>query len=185
MHRSVGVWLDALARWLAVATLGAVPSCAGTSAEAPLRVPLGIPRDAATQLLRKHEFCHPERPPRQVEIYPRCDRPGAEQGDAWVEAGFARDALISLARWERYGDEHIARARWDQLVTAHGTDGGASEQAKQAYRAQLQLPAGVRSWVAFARGDRLIAVFLLAPENPRDASLLEHIVRTSRDTGAH
>src|SRR5262249_55465847 len=100
-----------------LAFLVLMAGCAGSTAEAPLTVPLGIPRAQAEHDLRAHQYCHKDNPPTAEEMFPRCDRPGTEWGESWVTARFDGDTLVELKRWERYSDDTRAVQRWNQLVS--------------------------------------------------------------------
>ena len=103
-----------------VATCGLVASCAGATAESPITVSLGTPRDRViADLEHQHRYCaKPEvRPaPNATDIYKRCDRPGAEWGESWIAATYEDGKLVELKRYERFSDDARALERWNQLV---------------------------------------------------------------------
>jgi hypothetical protein len=156
----------------------AVASCAGTNAESPLYVKPGTSRDSTTIELRRHAYCLDRHPPVAKEIYQRCDRPGTEQGDAWVEVNFDHDKMVELRRYERYSDSAVASQRWNELAQAHCANSAAvpGDQAKQTYRSKQPIPNGVQRWMAATVGNYVVAVFLLTPGSADEPSLLEHIV---------
>src|SRR6185295_1980450 len=100
-----------------IAGLVILVGCGGAAAEAPLTVPLGLPRAQADIELENHKYCHKVEGPRpDVETYPRCDRPGAEWGESWVVATYDANKLVGLKRYERFTDPARATERWNQLI---------------------------------------------------------------------
>ena len=152
-------------------------ACAGVSAEAPLLIAPGQSREATVAALQHHEFCRPKHPPAALETYPRCDRPGSEDGDAWVQAEYRDNQLIELRRFERYASPAVASNRWNQLVAAYAERAPITEAARAAYRAKRKLPAGVKRWVAVQWKDAICAVSLLTPESDEAPALLENVLR--------
>jgi len=149
-----------------------VIACGGPTAEMPLTVPLGLTHDATDQALRAHQFCRPasRELPSSHQIYPRCDRAGAEISDAWVTATFDGDKLIELRRWERYADDALAVQRWNELVSAR-------IKTSPAIDAPAKLEPGARSMRAFrGEGGTSVGVYLITPSPPENASILEKIV---------
>ena len=154
-------------------------ACGGVAAEAPLTLKLGIPRDQATSQLRSHQYCHKtDGPPQKVETYPRCKRAGTEWGESWVTARFEGDTLVEVRRWERYAEDTAALERWNQLVADRLKISADEPEALEALRARGPLEAGTRSVKAFrVDANTIVAVYLLTPSPPEDASVLEAIVR--------
>jgi len=153
--------------------------CGGASAETPLTVSLGTPRDRVVAHLRARAFCPPapDGPRPRIEVYPRCERPGAEWGEAWVSATYEAERLVELKRYERFADDARALERWNQLVGERTKLGPASAEATAALRARPLEP-GTRSLQAFrVAADTVVGVYLLTPTPPHDASILEAIVR--------
>ncbi len=162
--------------WLAGAL--AVGGCAGTSAEAPLTIPLGLARADAERALAAHQYC-----PRAGEaaeremVYPRCDRPAAEWGDSWVTAIYDGDQLVELRRWERYADDQRATQRWNQLVFDRAKSNASADDADQALRTHGLQP-GTRAVKVFhGDGGAIVGVYLLTPQEPDRANVLERIVK--------
>ena len=84
--------------------------CGGIAAEAPLTVSLGLTHDGTEAALKKHQFCLETssgtvKHMQQKQTYPRCERPAAEHGQAWVIARYEGDKLVELRRFERYGEQ--------------------------------------------------------------------------------
>jgi hypothetical protein len=152
-------------------------ACGGANADQPLTVPLGLSHKAAEQQLHAHQFCHAQgQLPQKTEMYPRCDRTAAELGDAWVTATFEGDRLVELRRWERYGEDEHAVARWNELVGARGKTSTPSDEAVQALRDKGLIEPGTRSVKAFRDADgTVIGVYLLTPQPPQNANVLEKI----------
>jgi hypothetical protein len=155
-----------------------VSACGGVTAETPLTLKLGLDRAHTTSSLAAHKFCHKEDGGTQPnpETYPRCDRAGAEWGEAWVSARFEKDLLIELKRYERFSDEGRAVERWNQLV------GDRMKLHPDAADAQAELQArslepGTRSMKAWRLdAQTVVGVYLLTPTAPENASILEAIV---------
>lgn len=150
-------------------------ACGGPTAEAPITVALGSPREQVIRDLETHHrYCaKPEhRPaPTRTDIYPRCDRPGAEWGESWIAARYEDGKLVELRRYERFSDDARAVERWNQLV---------ADRAKRAPAATSTraLEPGTRSVKAFQiDATTQVLVYLLAPTPPDDAAILEAIVR--------
>lgn len=158
-----------------------VAGCGGAAAESPLTVKLGISHDATEAALRRHQFClqtstSSVKQTQQKQTYPRCDRPAAEQGDAWVVARYEGDKLIELRRFERYGEESDAVQRWNDMIGARMKVSQPSEQALQQIKDRGQLEPGTRSVKAFSGEDgTVIGVYLLTPSPPDNANVLEKI----------
>lgn len=160
-----------------VLLLFAIAGCGGLSAEQPLTIPLGIPRDQADAALKRHRYCHTVDGPRaEIETYPRCSRPGTEWGDSWVEAHYDDNRLVELRRYERYDDDKRAKERWNQLVGARTQQTPASAEAAQALRGQLLEP-GTRSVQAFRIDpETVVGIYLLEPQPPGNANVLEAVI---------
>jgi hypothetical protein len=152
-------------------------ACGGPSAESPLAIQLGLTHAATTQALQAHQFC---RESGQIdskhELFPRCDRTGAEVSDAWVSASFDGDKLVELQRWERFGDDARAIERWNELLAARSKISQPSDEALLHLRARGLLPPGTRSVKAFREDAGIvIGVYLLTPSPPEQANVLEQI----------
>ncbi len=160
-----------------------VVGCAGRSAEAPLTVKLGIPRAQATDSLRSHQYCRkePDGPPRSIETYPRCSRPGTEWGESWVTARFEGDTLTEVRRYERFTEESVAVQRWNELIAERTKLGEGTDEALEALRARGPLEPGTKSVKAFRIDPTtVVAVYLLSPSPPEDANVLEAILRVQK-----
>lgn len=145
-------------------------ACAGVTAEHPLTIPLGIERTAADAELAKHKYCHKVDGPRpDVEMYPRCNRPGTEWGESWVQATYKDNKLIELRRYERFSDDARATERWNQLVAL---------RAKSGEPAVLkEVEPGTRIVKAFRiDANTVVGVYLLTPKPPDEASILEAVI---------
>ncbi len=87
-------------RFLAVMVAGGVVGCGGVTAESPLTISLGIPRDAVHARVKAHKYCPKEgERAAKTEVYPRCTRPGAEWGESWIAARFEDGKLVELKRY--------------------------------------------------------------------------------------
>ncbi len=151
-------------------------SCGGITAEHPLTVPLGVSRDEAVAKLKTHEYCAKPDSAKRREIYPRCDRPGAEYGESWVAARYEDDKLIELRRYERWSDDNRAVERWNQLVADRAKLDTETPEAAAALRSKLLEP-GTRTVKAFrVDATTIVGVYLLTPTPPEDASVLEAIL---------
>jgi hypothetical protein len=172
-------WKTLMARLRLPLTIltAAASGCAGISAESPLTVALGQPRVAAEASLRVHQYCHAERPPERLEVYPRCDRPGVEFGDSWVVATYDGDRLVELRRNERFEDDAHAVARWNQLVIDRSDMTKPTVEAGNALHARSGLLPGTRSVAAF-RVDAVtvVGVYLMTPGTPDDPAVIERVV---------
>lgn len=157
-------------------------ACGGVTAEAPLTIPLGTPRAQAVSQLRTHQFCRKDDPPEAVETYPRCDRPGTEWGESWVTARFDEsDRLVELRRYERFSDENRAVQRWNDLVAARAKLNPESPDAIGALREKGLLEPGTKTMKAFrVDGDTIVGVYLLTPQPPEEANILEAVVHASK-----
>jgi len=155
--------------------------CGGAAAESPLTVSLGLTHNATEAALKKHQFCletssgtvsHMQ----QKQNYPRCNRPASEQGDAWVVARYEGDKLVELRRLERFGDDNVAVQRWNELVEARMKISPASDEALKAIKDRGQIEPGTRTVKAFKNADgTVVAVYLLNPSPPENASVLERV----------
>jgi hypothetical protein len=158
-----------------------VAACGGPSAERPLTVSLGQTHDATETALRKHQFClklgsGDVKHTQQKQTYPRCDRPAAELGDAWVIARYQGDKLIELRRFERYTDDAQAVKRWNDLVGERMKLSPASDEALQQIKTKGEIEAGTRTVKAFKNADgTVVGVYLLNPSPPDNANVLEKI----------
>lgn len=169
--------VEALSRRSGVVVAVLLAAC-GAAADGPLTVSLGLPRDQVADELRRHEFCRRAEPPADSELFPRCDHPGLDWGEAWVVADYNGGRLVRLQRWERYGDDARAVERWNQLVAQRTRlSGPASDEARRQMLSRADLPPGTRTWTAFRAGDyTLVGVYLLTPSPPENAAILERIV---------
>jgi len=158
--------------------LGLAVACGGLSAEHPLTIPLGLQRTQADAALKQHNYCHTADGPRaEAELYPRCDRPGAEWGESWVNAKYEHDRLVELRRYERFTDDARATERWNYLVSERNKVTPESTEASQALRSKLLEP-GTRTVKAFRiDADTVVGVYLLTPRPPDEASVLEAVIR--------
>ena len=155
--------------------------CAGTTAESPLTVKLGLPRDRATAELHKHQYCRKDGPPEKLEVFPRCDRPGTEWGDSWVTARYEGDTLVEVRRFERYADDSHATERWNQLVTEREKLAPDAADAGEALRKKGALEPGTKAFKAFQLdAETIVVVYLLTPTPPENASVLEEITRVAK-----
>jgi hypothetical protein len=173
----MAIVLRSTALALTLATLGA---CASVS-EGSLQVPLGLPRDQVPAAVRRYDFCVGDQGSRVEETFPRCKGPGIDYRDAWMVAGYDGGRLMRLARYERWDDDNRAVERWNALIASRTKlTGPASDEARQAVMAQRDLPPGTRSWQAFRAGDHaLVAIYLLTPSPPSNASVLEELLGPS------
>jgi len=162
---------------LRVLALAALASCGGAIADHPLTIPLGIDRATADVQLQQHKYCHKVDGPRpDVETYPRCDRPGAEWGESWVQAHYDGGKLVELRRYERFCEDAKAMERWNQLVAERSKVGESSQEATTALRSKLLEP-GTRTVKAFRVDDTtVVGVYLLTPQEPENASILEAVI---------
>jgi hypothetical protein len=150
-------------------------ACAGPTAESPITVSLGSPRDQViADLESKHRYCAKPAhrpPPTGIDTYPRCERPGAEWGESWITARYEDGKLVELKRYERFADDTRAVQRWNELVAARAK---LSPETQPSGRAEP----GTRSMKAFqVDANTVVAVYLLTPTPPDDASIVEAIVR--------
>jgi hypothetical protein len=155
--------------------------CAHT-AEGPLDVPLGLPRDQLVGELHRYDYCAKGDPPDgDQETFPRCDNPGIDWRDSWVTVKYDNGRAIGLERYERWDDDARAVERWNQLINARGKLVPASDAARAAVTARHDLPGGTRSWQAFQTGQyTVVAIYLLTPRPPENASILEEVLGTDR-----
>lgn len=165
----------------------ALLGCAGPSAESPITVALGAPREQVIRDLKsKNGYCaKPEHRPAgtKTDLYPRCERPGAEWGESWIAARYEDGKLVELKRYERFSDDARAIERWNQLLTerAKHTPPGSQAMSDEAAAALQPLEPGTRSMKAFqVDAHTVVGVYLLTPTPPEDASILEAIVRVEK-----
>ncbi len=165
-------------RFLAVMVAGGVVGCGGVTAESPLTISLGIPRDAVHARVKAHKYCPKEgERAAKTEVYPRCTRPGAEWGESWIAARFEDGKLVELKRYERFADDNRAIERWNQLIGERAKLTPESAEAKTSLRTR-ELEPGTRSVKAFrVDANTIVGVYLLTPSPPEDASVLESILR--------
>jgi hypothetical protein len=151
--------------------------CAAQAADGPLTISLGLSRDAAERELHAHQYCkRAGEPAERKEIYPRCDRPGPEVSDSWVTAIYDHDRLVELRRFERFSDDARAVERWNQLVGERTKVAPSSDDATHQLGAKGLEP-GTRAVKAFDIDARtIVGVYLLTPQPPEDASILERVV---------
>jgi hypothetical protein len=155
--------------------------CAHAS-EGPLDVPIGLPRDQLIGELRHYDYCaKDEGQPGTRETFPRCDNPGIDWRDSWVVVDYDNARAVRVQRYERWDDDARAVERWNQLVTARMKTTPATEDARAEVTARHDLPPGTRSWQAFRTGQyTVVAIYLLTPRPPENASILEEILGTDR-----
>ncbi|MGE3761950.1 MAG: hypothetical protein AB7L94_06850 [Kofleriaceae bacterium] len=161
--------------------MASLTGCGGVSADAPLRVKLGTPRDQALAQLRAQKFCFNEDGPAQrVETYPRCERTGTDWGEGWITATYENGKLSELRRYERFTDDNAAVERWNQLVADRMKVSPDAPDAGDALRRRGPLEPGTRSVKAFQLDPTtIVAVYLLTPSPPENASILEAILAVS------
>jgi len=160
--------------------LAALAGCAGATADAPLRVKLGISRDQAIHDLRAAKFCFtPDGPAQPVETFKRCDAPGSDWAEAWVVARYDQLTLVELRRYERFNDGARALERFNQLVAARAElSPDAGDAGKIALEKDGALEPGTKMVKAFqADADTIVGVYLLTPQPPDQADILEAVVR--------
>src|SRR5262249_22925479 len=110
------------------------------------------------------------------EVYPRCDRAGAEISDSWVTAIYDHDKLIELRRWERFSDDARAIERWNQLIGDRAKTAEASDDAAKLLSTKGLEP-GTRALKGFrVDAHTLVGVYLLNPTPPEQASVLEKVI---------
>lgn len=163
--------------------LAALLGCAGATADAPLRVKLGIPRDQAISELRAAKFCFtPDGPAQKVETFKRCDTPGSDHHESWVVARYDQLQLVELRRYERFNDDTRALERFNQLVAARAElSPEAGDAGKAALRKDGALEPGTKMMKAFQTdADTIVGVYLLTPMPPEQASILEAVVRVPK-----
>ncbi|HUS31212.1 MAG TPA: hypothetical protein VMZ53_22030 [Kofleriaceae bacterium] len=156
-------------------------ACGGATAESPLTVQLGLNHDQTKQMLAQHQFCletssSTVAATQQKQVYPRCNRPAAEHGEAWVVAMYDGDKLVELRRFESYGDDARAVERWNELITERMKTSQPDDAALQQIKEQGMLEPGTRSVKAF-RGEpgTVVGVYLLTPSPPANANVLEKV----------
>lgn len=159
----------------------ALAACGGASAESPITLSLGAPREQVIRDLEsKHRYCaKPEHRPAgtKTDLYQRCERPGAEWGESWIAARYEDGKLVELKRYERFADDARAVERWNQLVGERMKITPESPEATAALRGRALEP-GTRSMKAFkVDATTAVGVYLLTPTPPEDASILETIVQ--------
>ena len=95
-----------------------------------------------------------------------------------MTARYDNDTLVELRRYERFADDTRAMERWSELVTARRRHTPESAEAAAVLSPRGELPPGTRTVKAF-RVDptTVVGVFLLTPQPPEDASILELVVR--------
>jgi len=152
--------------------------CAHTS-EGPLDVPLGLPRAQIAGELKRFDYCPREEPESRTQTFPRCDNPGIDYRDSWVVVEYESDRVTRVRRYERWDDDARATERWSQLVSERSKTSGQSDAARAIVSSRHDLPPGTRSWQAFKSGEyTVVAVYLLTPRPPENASILEEILGT-------
>ncbi|MBE7448832.1 MAG: hypothetical protein HS111_08055 [Kofleriaceae bacterium] len=154
----------------------AATGCAAQRGEGPLDVALGLSRSETARALRHHDFCPRLEAATEEEVYPRCDRPGAGFGAAWVVARYDGGRLVRLQRFERWTDEARAAERWNLLIEKRAARTPVSQEARARLLARQPIPDGTRSWAAFRAGDDLVGVYLLRPATADGPSILEEIL---------
>ena len=162
--------------------LGVLLAACAHTAEGPLDVPLGLPRDQLVGELHRYDYCaKADQPDSDQETFPRCDNPGIDWRDSWVVVQYDGGRAVGLERYERWDDDNRAVERWNQLINARGKTTPPTDAARAAVSARHDLPSGTRSWQAFQTGQyTVVAVYLLTPHPPENASILEEVVATDR-----
>lgn len=155
-------------------------ACGGATAESPITVTLGAPREQVIRDLEsKHRYCaKPEHRPHgtKTDVYQRCERAGAEWGESWIAASYVDGKLVELKRYERFTDDARAVERWNQLIGERMKLAPESAEATSALRGRPLEP-GTRSLKAFKIDAKTaVGIYLLTPTPPEDASILEAIV---------
>jgi hypothetical protein len=159
-----------------------IAGCGGAAAEGPLTIPTGMDRPGLVHELEHHAYCAGKDPPdakTHEEIFPRCDAPGLDYGQSWVVVSYDEGGRVEkLQRWEKYSDADRLQDRFNDLVAKRTAQSGpASDLAKSRMLAVQPLPPGTKTWVAFQAGDYALAgIYLVDPQPPAYASLLEEIV---------
>jgi hypothetical protein len=163
---------------LGLSSLTLFCACASATAEAPLSLRLGEPREKALEDIKAAQFCpRIDGPAQRTETYPRCERAGTEWGDAWVTATYDNGKLVEVRRWERYDNDDHAVVRWNQLVNDRTKASPDATDAGDLLRARGPLEPGTRSVKAFLLDSKtIVAVYLLTPSPPENASVLEAIM---------
>lgn len=165
---------------LSAVVAAGVVGCGGASADRPLTIPVGLTRDALIGELRSIEYCEgdalaSERVAR--EVFEKCDVPGVEHGQSWVVAHYQDGRVARLQRFERFADPARAQDRFNLLIEKRTAANGPPDDGARATLAARELPSGTRTWVAFRAGATTVAaVYLLDPQPPENASILEEIV---------
>lgn len=165
-------------RMTALLSLLVAAGCGGVTAESPLTVSLGGSRDETVSKLEKnHRYCpKPGDSQGKIETYPRCERPGAEWGESWIVARYTEGKLSELRRYERFTDEGRATERWNQLVLERMKLNPEDPEALREIQ-DTRLEPGTKSVKAFRiDAGTVVAVYLMTPTPPDDASILEAIL---------
>lgn len=132
--------------------------------------------------MRAQKFCFKEDGPAQkVETYPRCERAGTDWGAGWIKATYDDSGkLTELRRYEQFSDQERAVERWNQLVADRMKASPDAADAGDALRRRGPLEPGTRSVKAFQLDPTtIVAVYLLTPSPPENASILEAILAVS------
>jgi hypothetical protein len=163
--------------------LAGLAACGGAAAEAPLTVPVGMTRADLASELKHHEYCTGTDPVvNHSEVFPHCQVPGHEFGQSWVVAHYDDQGRVwKIQRWERFSEESRGLARFNTLIEKRSTvHGAATDAAKARISEQQELPPGTRTWVAFDGGaSTLVGLYLLTPQPPENAMILEEIIAAS------
>lgn len=162
-------------------------ACGGPSADRPLTIPIGMKRALLPAELHRFEYCKGDPTDESTELFPRCDRVGVELGSSWVLAEYEEDRVVRLQRWERFAEENQGVERFNSLVEQRtAASGPPSDDARGLISAQQNLPAGTKTWVAFHAGEHaLVGIYLLDPQPPENANVLEEIVELRATEPAH
>ena len=156
--------------------------CAGCAraAEGPLDVPLGLPRDQVVGELRHFELLPAADRPRVRRRRSRAATPRARLAATRGSSSSTRtrSRKSSLQRFERWDDDARAIDRWNQLVNARAKTVPASDRRRARGDHRAPRPATGHPLVAgVPTGDHtVVAIYLLTPRPPDNASVLEEIV---------
>lgn len=153
--------------------------CSAATANGPLTVALGTPRDKTVSSLKGSDYCRREGPPQVIENYPRCDSPGFQLGESWVVARYNKNGRLDrLTRYERQPDEKHATDRWGALVKAARREFGEESKEARIRLAEIsEPPDGAVAWVAWFSPDAsaITALYLVRPPTSSDPNVVEEV----------